>query len=201
MNIVVATCKNMGIGINNNLPWRILGDTLFFKYLTIGNENNAVIMGKNTFLSLPKPLPHRDNFILSSTINEKRKKVFFFNSINNINLNLFKYTNIYLIGGEKVYFDNINKSFIKGIYHTKIHDSYDCDTFFPKIPEKFNKIHSVKFNDIDKKNKKKINFDIDVYYNTEFNEDSTLSSGELIKDMDMALNKLKIHHDISCIKE
>ena len=41
MNIVVATCKNRGIGIKNQLPWRLLADLYFFKYLTIGNEKNA----------------------------------------------------------------------------------------------------------------------------------------------------------------
>ena len=68
MNIVVATCKNRGIGINNKLPWRISADMNFFKYLTIGNKNNAVVMGKNTFESLPQPLKNRDNIVVSTTI-------------------------------------------------------------------------------------------------------------------------------------
>lgn len=200
MNIVVATCKNRGIGINNKLPWRLLADTYFFKYLTIGNENNAVIMGKNTYLSLPKPLKYRDNYILSTTLNESKKNIFTYKSLDNLRSKMFKYDNVYLIGGERVYYENINKPFILGIYHTKIHEEYECDTFFPKIPEKFNKIHSVNFQDNDKKNKKKVFFDIDVYHNTEFNEDTTLNSGNLIKDLHIALHKLELHHDISCLK-
>ena len=200
MNIVVATCKNKGIGINNKLPWRLLADTYFFKYLTIGNEKNAVVMGKNTFLSLPKPLPHRDNLVLSKSLKINKKKIQVLDKIRSVHSQLFKYENIYLIGGEKVYFDNIQKSFIKGIYHTNIHMDYDCDTFFPEIPDNFNKINSLSFNDVDKINKKNVKFDVDVYYNTEFNGDSTLNSEQLIKELDTAIHKLNLHHDIRPIK-
>ena len=96
MNIVVATCKNMGIGINNSLPWRILTDTYFFKYLTIGNEKNAVIMGKNTYLSLPKPLKHRDNFVLSTTMKEEKYKVFSATSMGKVIPHLYKHYHIYI---------------------------------------------------------------------------------------------------------
>lgn len=196
MNIVVATCKKNGIGINNKLPWRIIGDTLFFKYLTIGNEKNAVVMGKNTFLSLPKPLPYRDNYVLTTTLKPKEKNIYCCSSMNAFKMNMFKYQNIYLIGGERVYKENIKKSFIKGIYHTNINMDYDCDTFFSNIPENFNKIKSVTFNDVDKLHKKKVKFDIDVYLNTEFNGDNALNSEELIKELDIALHKLNIHHEI-----
>lgn len=196
MNIVVATCKKNGIGINNTLPWRIIGDTLFFKYLTIGNEKNAVVMGKNTFLSLPKPLPYRDNLVLSKSLKIKKKNIQVLDKIRTVHSLLFKYENVYLVGGEKVYFENIKKPFIKGIYHTKLNDSYDCDTFFPEIPDNFNKIQTLSFNDVDTKNKKDIKFDIDVYLNTEFNGDSTVNSEQLKNELDITLHKLKIHHNI-----
>ena len=53
-NIIVAKCNNNGIGINNTLPWNIPGDLKRFSKLTTGSGNNAIIMGKNTWLSLPK---------------------------------------------------------------------------------------------------------------------------------------------------
>ena len=200
MNIVVATCKKNGIGINNTLPWRIIGDTLFFKYLTIGNEKNAVVMGKNTFLSLPKPLPHRDNLVLSRSLKIKKKNIQVLDKIRSVHSSLFKYENVYLIGGEQVYFDNIKKPFIKSIYHTKLNDCYDCDTFFPEIPNNFNKINSLSFNDVDTKNKKDVSFDIDVYLNTEYNGDAALNSEQLKKELDITLHKLKVHHNIVTIK-
>ena len=67
--LIVAHCKNYGIGLNNELPWRIPSDLKRFMTLTLDGNNNAVVMGKNTWESLPKkPLKGRDNLILSSTM-------------------------------------------------------------------------------------------------------------------------------------
>ena len=69
MNLIVAYCKNRGIGFKNTLPWKLSLDMNRFKKLTIGNKNNAVIMGRNTWESLPlkyKPLPKRTNIILTT---------------------------------------------------------------------------------------------------------------------------------------
>ena len=52
--LIVAYCSNKGIGFNNDLPWNIRSDLIKFSKLTKGNCNNAIVMGKNTWLSLPK---------------------------------------------------------------------------------------------------------------------------------------------------
>lgn len=193
MNIVVATCKNRGIGIKNQLPWRLLTDTCFFKYLTIGNEKNAVIMGKNTYLSLPKPLKNRDNIVLSTKMKVQKYNVFSTTSMRRVIPYLYKYDNVYLIGGEKVYNDYINSDQVKGIYHTRIDGEYECDTYFPEIPEKYKKIKTTNFVDVEKKTGKKVKFDIDVYCNTMFNG---ANSENLIKESDMAIKKMGIYYDI-----
>ena len=65
MNIIVAADKNWGIGFKGNLLTHIKEDMKFFKEMTVGK---AVIMGRETFLSLPgqKPLPDRKNFVLTT---------------------------------------------------------------------------------------------------------------------------------------
>ena len=99
VKIIVAVCKGGGIGINGKLPWKISDDLKYFSKLTSGDygkymrdtekyismdkpsakickdelniKKNVIIMGKNTWLSLPnypKPLPYRDSIILSTTI-------------------------------------------------------------------------------------------------------------------------------------
>lgn len=69
VNVIVAYCKNGGIGINNTLPWKISSDLKKFKKMTLGNKNNAIVMGKNTWVSLRnKALPSRDNLILSTSL-------------------------------------------------------------------------------------------------------------------------------------
>lgn len=67
--LIVAMSKNRGIGCNNSLPWNIKEDLVNFSKITKGNGNNAIVMGKNTWLSIrSKPLPKRDNLILSSSL-------------------------------------------------------------------------------------------------------------------------------------
>ena len=74
MNIIVAMCKNRGIGINGMIPWSLKEDMKFFKNKTIGNGNNAVIMGRNTFESISTTLPKRRNYVISSTKSNVGKK-------------------------------------------------------------------------------------------------------------------------------
>lgn len=62
--IIAAEIHSRGIGINNQLPWRIPSDLKHFKATTMGA---SVIMGYNTMLSLGKPLPGRTNYVLTRT--------------------------------------------------------------------------------------------------------------------------------------
>jgi dihydrofolate reductase len=140
-NIIVACDINNGIGKNNKLPWNIPEDLKRFSKLTRGEGNNAIIMGKNTWESLPKkPLPKRDNLILSSTLDleigePKNTYVKSFTDI--MSLDKFcenqKYDTVWIIGGTNVYEQFIEHIRLNKIYLTRIHNSYDCDTRFPDI--------------------------------------------------------------------
>ena len=67
MKLILACDPTGGIGKDNQLPWSMLeGDLPRFKSLT---ANQVIVMGKNTWLSLPKkPLPSRLNFVVSSSL-------------------------------------------------------------------------------------------------------------------------------------
>ena len=147
MNIIVAHCKNRGIGFQNKLPWRLSADLKNFKELTIGNGNNAVIMGRNTLVSLPseyKPLPKRENIVLTTEID----KPVFSNTKNTPILmpslkETIKYckerkiSQMYIIGGELLYKTALNTVDIDNIYITHIDNDFPCDTFFPIVPSYF----------------------------------------------------------------
>lgn len=142
-NIIVATCKNNGIGNDNKLPWgKIKEDMQLFSKLTIGKKKNAVIMGKNTYNSIGRPLKDRKNIVLSTTLND---------NINNDNLiildsikkcidycDMYNFDTVWIIGGENIYNQFLKLNIVTRIYETKIYENYQCDTFFPKIPLIFN---------------------------------------------------------------
>jgi len=64
--MIVALAQNGVIGRNNQLPWRLPGDLPRFKQITMGKP---VIMGRATFDSIGKPLPGRDNIVISRDVN------------------------------------------------------------------------------------------------------------------------------------
>ena len=138
--------KNHGIGYNNKLPWYIPDDLKRFKKLTTGS---IIVMGRKTWDSLPiKPLPNRKNIILSrdnisrdniSRDNISRdisnENILFINDLNLIN-NIK--SDIWIIGGSEIYKLALNKLHIDNIYVTEINNDYECDKFFPEIPNNFN---------------------------------------------------------------
>ena len=83
INIIVATSTNYGIGYDNKMCWHIPEELMHFKRITTTvttevrtgddkKKRNCVIMGKNTWYSLPKrPLVDRINIIISSRDYEK----------------------------------------------------------------------------------------------------------------------------------
>jgi dihydrofolate reductase len=168
MNIVVAACKNRGIGINNALPWNLSKDLKYFKFLTQCHGKNAIVMGKNTCLSLPHALPKRENYVLSNTLKNNKNKFNIITDIRCIKQN--KYNNIWLIGGDKVYKSFIDSDMINSIYYTDIDSNFNCDTYFPKIPSNFKRVFiSEKFNEND------INYNMKVYVKEGLNPDNYIN--------------------------
>lgn len=146
-NLIVALCKNGGIGKNNKLPWQIKEDLCHFSKLTKGNGKNAVIMGSKTYLSLPLPnhyLPGRDHFILSNTLQLDKQMddthlIKSFPSITHLICYLEKindniYEEVWIIGGSQIYKQFIERNLIHKCYLTYIDKEYECDTFFHPFP-------------------------------------------------------------------
>ena len=135
--MIVAYCRNRGIGIKGKLPFKIQDDMLHFKKLTIGNKNNAIIMGKNTWLSLSKrPLPHRDNLVLSRSLTGNH----IFSSMSSVEkyCREKKYDEIWIIGGDDIYKQFIGNANLETICVTEVDvDGEGCDAFFPQVPTWF----------------------------------------------------------------
>jgi dihydrofolate reductase len=65
MTAIVAMTRDRVIGKDGTLPWHYAEDLKFFRRTTTGH---ALLMGRKTFESIGKPLPHRRNIVLSRTM-------------------------------------------------------------------------------------------------------------------------------------
>lgn len=148
-SIIVAIDEQNGIGKDNQIPWYLPDDLKNFARITTKTEKagkqNAVIMGRNTWESLPekyKPLPNRINVVLSSNPDlDFPEGVLQFDSIDSALTALStskKIEQIFIIGGARVYQEAILHDNLERIYLTKIEEDFECDTLFPdEIPEEF----------------------------------------------------------------
>ena len=105
MNITMIACvtSDMYIGCHNNLLVSLKPDMNHFKQVTMGH---IVVMGKNTYLSLPdrKPLLGRTNVIISSTMENAPKGFLLYHAIDEFLHAYDEYKDeIFIIGGSKIY--------------------------------------------------------------------------------------------------
>lgn len=133
---IVAMAKNRAIGKDNRLPWHFPEDMKHFKTRTTGS---TVIMGRKTYESIGKPLPNRENFVLSRTQSgSPQEHLRFFNSLESA-LDAIQTDDAYIIGGAELYEQTMLLD-IDGIYLTRIDKDYDGDAFYPEIPDTFEEV-------------------------------------------------------------
>ena len=130
---IVAWCDRSGIGHKGALPWNLKGDLRRFARLTKGEGNNAVIMGRKTWDSLPnKPLPGRHNIVLSQTLGlcDMEGSVSVVPDISTA-ISLCKreaYDEAWIMGGSEIYEAFASSSLIQEVHATEIDAMYECDT-------------------------------------------------------------------------
>ena len=129
-NIIVAIAENNAIGKAGDLLCHLPNDLKHFKEITTGV---TVVMGKNTFFSLPRrPLPNRRNIVLTRDTAFAYENTEVAHSIDELCTMFSEDENVFIIGGGNVYEQFMNK--VDKLYITHIHHSWeDADTFFPKI--------------------------------------------------------------------
>lgn len=139
-SIIAAADKNMGIGKDNELPWRIKGDLRYFSKVTseaIEGMENAVIMGRKTWDSLPekhRPLKNRINVVLSRKKVELPEGEILAGSLEEAFEKLGEISGlnkIFVIGGASIYKQAIEMENCERIFLTEVLGEFDCDVFFP----------------------------------------------------------------------
>lgn len=137
--IIVAIDEMGGIGRDGQLPWRLPGELRHFREVTVGQGNNAVIMGETTWLSLPdkfRPLPDRQNIILSNQ-GSSYPGATTVASFPEAFSQATTAENIYVIGGASIYRQAIVLSDCQELFITRVQGEHQCDVFFPTIPSNF----------------------------------------------------------------
>lgn len=134
VKVIVAISENNGIGKDNKLPWKCREDMLFFARNTIGSGKNAVVMGKNTWLSIGKPLRSRMNIVVSTKLKQTDGVIVTKTIEDAINhADKSGIDTLWVIGGSSLYEWFLNYEKTEEIVISKIPGNYECDTFFPDI--------------------------------------------------------------------
>jgi dihydrofolate reductase len=143
--LIVAMCPNGGIGYKGRLPWpHCKADMAHFAKRTTGSGNNAVVMGKKTWDSIPvRPLRRRANLILSSQTHEPHEtheiqSEHWFRTVPDLfaHLEAAKYDEVWIIGGASIYEQFLamhanGEIIMDEMCVTTMEPIDNCDTFFP----------------------------------------------------------------------
>ncbi len=159
VSLIVAVAENGVIGKDNDLIWHLPNDMRFFKETTTGHH---VIMGRKNFESIPhkyRPLPNRTNIIITKQSDYKAEGCVVVNSVEKA-LKVAKYNEeneAFIIGGGQIYKLAIDAGVVDKIYLTKIHQSFDGDTFFPELSSDWIKTNKIE-NKTDEKHRYSYDF-------------------------------------------
>lgn len=130
-DVIVACTENGGIGLQGTIPWFIPEDLRHFARLT---RNSVVIMGRNTWDSLPKkPLSDRVNIVVTSrplSCEHAVEVTSFQAALEHAKVN-HPTRNVFVIGGERLYTEALAHPECSDVYVTKIMNKITCDTHFP----------------------------------------------------------------------
>ena len=148
INLIVACGYDGQIGKNNKLLWHIPEDFKSFKRLT---SNHVIIMGRNTFESLPGMLPNRIHIVISSKELEQKENLFVVKSLEEAiekakDISHHKEEQVWVIGGGKVYQECLEKNIIDRIYLSLVDYNGPADTYINLFYlNNFNLIFSEKY--------------------------------------------------------
>lgn len=143
-SMIVATDSQNGISKESSIPWKLKKELQFFKDTTTTcpeGKQNIIIMGRKTFESMgSRVLPNRMNIILTRQEGYKVDDAHIFSSLEKATDYIQTIQNkhiVFIIGGQDIYEEALQKLDIQDIYKTVLTNSFECDRFFPDISTRF----------------------------------------------------------------
>jgi dihydrofolate reductase len=127
ISLIAAMAHHRVIGKNNQLPWHLSADLQHFKALTAGKP---IIMGRKTFEAIGKPLPNRQNIVLTTNTDWSAIGVTVVNSWEQALGACGAAAEVMVIGGEQLYQQTLPEA--SQLYLTFIDADIEGDAFFPE---------------------------------------------------------------------
>jgi dihydrofolate reductase len=128
VSIIVATDEQGGIGRDGELPWRLPEDLKRFKALTLGKP---VVMGRKTWDSIGKPLPGRQNIVVTRQPGLLIPGATVVDSLQAAFAAAGEAAEICVIGGAEIY--RLALPYASLIHLTRVHATVKADTHFPPL--------------------------------------------------------------------
>lgn len=124
---IAAVARNGVIGVNNAMAWHLPIDFQFFKHNTL---THPIIMGKNTYFSLGKALPQRENIVISQSI-QQLPDALVLPDLTAAFTHTKSAKKVFIIGGGKVYQSALNQ--VDTLLITWVEATIAGDCYFPQI--------------------------------------------------------------------
>lgn len=129
---IVAMSTNRVIGREGKLPWHYSEDLKFFKRTTLGHP---ILMGRATFDSIGKPLPGRQNIVLSRTMAAREGVTVIRDATELEEVVSGEAETVFVIGGAQVFAELLPQC--DGLYLTLITKEYEGDVLLPAFEHLF----------------------------------------------------------------
>jgi dihydrofolate reductase len=128
ITLIVAAADNGVIGRDNALPWHLPDDLKRFKSLTLGKP---VVMGRKTFESIGKPLPGRQNIVVTRDTNYRREGVTVVHDVDETVAAATGAPEIMVIGGAELFRLFLPRA--TRIHLTRVHADVTGDVMWPEL--------------------------------------------------------------------
>jgi len=132
ISLIAAMDRRRGIGVGNQLPWRLSADLKRFRELTMGHH---IVVGRKTFESIGKPLPGRQMIIITRDREFQAEGCFIRHTVEEAISSAKQHgeNEVFICGGAEIYNQTI--ALADRLYLTLVDAEVAADTFFPEFDE------------------------------------------------------------------
>ncbi len=146
ITLIAAAGENNELGKNQDLVWHLPDDFKRFKLLTSGHH---IIMGRKTFETFPKPLPNRTHIVITRQEDYKQDGAVVVSNLDEALIKASADLQPFVIGGGEIY--KIAMEVADKIELTRVHGTFEADTYFPEIPKNDWQLEAEVFHEKDEK--------------------------------------------------